>query len=1040
MTSRLKYKILYASSEDPEYPASELLYHSSKTVGWSSSRFCDYPQEIVLLFETAISARQIQFLSHQCRIASKIELFVDDKTDEKTDFLIQKFFKEEDAETKGALQYVYEKNRSQFKRLGYLSLDSNERSQFQARELKSVYIDHTARALRVRLHKCHLNKFNLTNQVCLIAINVLGEKLPAHTGVEKSGLPPGNAMVGGGAVGSFSAAPGALTKAAQAAQRAEFAQYEPKIAEKLVVLSRAKDHAVEMEDYAEAKRYKEMIAKLKAVATRITECEKLKKRAVEAEDYDAAKTLKAEIDALYRAAIEGKDVSSCAAGGAGGAGGGAVHAGAVPPPGMPFHNASTTPNGGQFGGPANGGYAPNRYDSGYQQNASLLPGQSFGDRGNFPGGSTSPGGVFPGASHGAPDISTASPVAPGSATASYAEPIYPNGASNQNDSLVHGGGGHQPQSASDSSGPPRGDMPANNEEFPVGGAGTYNFAAATPGGGRPSGGGLEKGIAQNIGPNTDPNSVKGMHLFKNIPPGAPAELDAPPGGEATGGETTLPEPESISPSFSKEVQPLLNATGDEHLLCCLYSKQRVLREHGLNRLNDELNRGDYDAVLDDVTKIKELYQGLLTVLKRTSVEKNVQIFLLSMQLAQTLCTKVILAGEEQGFLLKKGDTQPYLDGYIPMLVERLGESNARCAQAAGDAVLSFALCPNVNCNYIAQYLMRPIVSKSKKVFPQKVYCNRIKLLTILTQETGPDGFGGTDGFYSQLMAVAMSWFDNPNHEVRQSIVELVGVIYGKTGFAFVAPYIDNLRVAQREVFEAEFERVGGEEFLLEKAARRNSTESAAAAPPVSGASKKSAVSTAKGKSTSSSGAGNSSSSTAQQSQQEVAGLPQSSPVEAAAEAEPSAVNVPANPTPASATAEQCIEVAPENTRDPDEFQCQFCHLRDERFTPEVLDLHYWKDCPLLLECRFCQQVIEVSSLRSHYLEECDQFPMNEIYDLQADPTAPPLLPAPGACPMCQKQVILSEESEVSPEDAWFRHLVTEGCPKNLRKYGVISST
>ena len=55
----------------------------------------------VLVFESSISARQIQFLSHQSRIASKIELYVDDKTDEKTDFLIRKFYKDEDTETKG---------------------------------------------------------------------------------------------------------------------------------------------------------------------------------------------------------------------------------------------------------------------------------------------------------------------------------------------------------------------------------------------------------------------------------------------------------------------------------------------------------------------------------------------------------------------------------------------------------------------------------------------------------------------------------------------------------------------------------------------------------------------------------------------------------------------------------------------------------------------------------------------------------------------------------------------------------------------------
>jgi len=77
MTSRLRYQTLWASSEDPEYPVGELHLHSSKTKGWQSRRFCEYPQEIGLVFDGVVNARQIQFLSHQSKIASKIELFVD---------------------------------------------------------------------------------------------------------------------------------------------------------------------------------------------------------------------------------------------------------------------------------------------------------------------------------------------------------------------------------------------------------------------------------------------------------------------------------------------------------------------------------------------------------------------------------------------------------------------------------------------------------------------------------------------------------------------------------------------------------------------------------------------------------------------------------------------------------------------------------------------------------------------------------------------------------------------------------------------------
>jgi hypothetical protein len=56
---------------------------------------------------------------------------------------------------------------AQWRRLGYLSLNCNERSKFQARELKSVYIDATGTFLRLMVHKCYINELNLFNQVLL---------------------------------------------------------------------------------------------------------------------------------------------------------------------------------------------------------------------------------------------------------------------------------------------------------------------------------------------------------------------------------------------------------------------------------------------------------------------------------------------------------------------------------------------------------------------------------------------------------------------------------------------------------------------------------------------------------------------------------------------------------------------------------------------------------------------------------------------------------------------------------------------------------
>ena len=81
----------------------------------SSARFCDFPQEIGFQFAGPVHLVQLQVLSHQYKIASKLELFVGTCPD--------------------GDKISYQK--CKWKRLGYLSLDNNERSSWQARELST---------------------------------------------------------------------------------------------------------------------------------------------------------------------------------------------------------------------------------------------------------------------------------------------------------------------------------------------------------------------------------------------------------------------------------------------------------------------------------------------------------------------------------------------------------------------------------------------------------------------------------------------------------------------------------------------------------------------------------------------------------------------------------------------------------------------------------------------------------------------------------------------------------------------------------------
>merc|ERR1719502_2614329 len=102
--SKLSFTIAYASGEDIEYPARELNTHSPHTRGWQSARFCEFPQEIGLALSRPARLTQVQLLSHQSKIATRIELYVGEGGSYST---------------------------ATWKRLGYLSLADNSQSDYQ---------------------------------------------------------------------------------------------------------------------------------------------------------------------------------------------------------------------------------------------------------------------------------------------------------------------------------------------------------------------------------------------------------------------------------------------------------------------------------------------------------------------------------------------------------------------------------------------------------------------------------------------------------------------------------------------------------------------------------------------------------------------------------------------------------------------------------------------------------------------------------------------------------------------------------------------
>jgi centrosomal protein CEP104 len=74
MPRKIPFQTVYSSTSDEQHPASELNHHGPLVNGWQSSRFCSYPQELILQFENHIRIRRVQLLAHQYLIGKNLHM------------------------------------------------------------------------------------------------------------------------------------------------------------------------------------------------------------------------------------------------------------------------------------------------------------------------------------------------------------------------------------------------------------------------------------------------------------------------------------------------------------------------------------------------------------------------------------------------------------------------------------------------------------------------------------------------------------------------------------------------------------------------------------------------------------------------------------------------------------------------------------------------------------------------------------------------------------------------------------------------------
>ncbi|NWI42639.1 CE104 protein, partial [Picathartes gymnocephalus] len=278
MPHKIGFTVVSSSGHEDGFSARELMVHAPAVNGWRSPRLCQYPQEIILQLVERCRIRKLQLLAHQYMIASKIEFYISESLPE----------------------YFAPYASDRFQRLGYVPLSDNEKTDFRARELKSVYMDAVGQYLKLIFHKNYVNRYNLYGQVALVAVNIIGD--PVDYGYDSMSSPSREKLIDHylGIKSDDPALDGTYLGKRDSISPLDdlaFDMYQdPEVAQIIRRLDEKKREAVRLECYDHAKKLKQAIADLQKVGERLGRYEVEKRYAVEKEDYDLAKKKKEQMD------------------------------------------------------------------------------------------------------------------------------------------------------------------------------------------------------------------------------------------------------------------------------------------------------------------------------------------------------------------------------------------------------------------------------------------------------------------------------------------------------------------------------------------------------------------------------------------------------------------------------------------------------------------------------------------------------------------------------------------------------------------------
>ncbi|CAD7086006.1 unnamed protein product [Hermetia illucens] len=273
MARKIPFNVVFASGEDPDFPASELNTHGPTVHGWRSPpESATTPFDIILRFQKPAKICRIQVLAHQYLIPQKIELWLH-------------YSPKSMPSTPSSQCFDY---------LGFVALSDNSSTNFKSRELQSVTVSpRNGTHLKLRLGPPHKNEYNTMGQVALIAINVLGEIIEKPEEGSESASTAGAAPLSDSNENALASICDDLL----------FSMYvEESIADIIREMERKKGKAVNDERFEYARKLKLCMTALRNAGERLGRYSLAKRQAVQQEDFTTAKLRKEQIE-MYRDSV-----------------------------------------------------------------------------------------------------------------------------------------------------------------------------------------------------------------------------------------------------------------------------------------------------------------------------------------------------------------------------------------------------------------------------------------------------------------------------------------------------------------------------------------------------------------------------------------------------------------------------------------------------------------------------------------------------------------------------------------------------------------